>query len=388
MPHRSASAQPEAATLIRLSDELTTALRGVIDSSRLRGLGPMEIARTLGIDKTLTSRLLTALRAPDPLAALGSLPGAVPLRQFVRAAREHGASARAVRAADRELLAFDQELQRTFGTRTRLDAALADALPDARRRQQESARQAVHRGLSLIKGVSIDLASVTWLILPSPDHPDRADVIVLAAFLGVHRLRPSARVRFGASHARSRPSATLLSEYCQPRGLAISTTREHDLTFYEIASGPIGRDAAADVYFTDLLPGAVPRASAIEGGSPCTFGEAIAHPYKRLALNILIHDEVWPRCDFGLRAYDTALRGMVRVPDASRDADLLPLDASAVRSRATPDVVQSSPIPRFAELLQHVAAARGWDPVGAAPRLFRVELLYPLYGTQIMLVAT
>src|SRR4051812_48739689 len=149
-----ATTHPETADLVRLSDQLTTALRALIGSSPFGGLGPIELARVLGVDKTLTSRLMAALRASDPLAALGSLPGTAPLRQFVRAARRHGADGAAARGAEAELRAFDRELQRSFGTRTRLDAVIADALPQTRRRHQESARQAVYRGMALLKGVS------------------------------------------------------------------------------------------------------------------------------------------------------------------------------------------------------------------------------------------
>src|SRR6185436_20122469 len=157
----------ETAAMVRLADELTTALRSMIDSSPFAGLGPIEITRTLGVDKTFSSRLMSALRAEDPLVALSLLPGVVPLRQFVDAARKQGARARAVQSAEHKLRAFDHELQRAFGTRTRLDAVIADTLPVARRRHEDTARQGVYRGMALIKGVSIDLESFTWIVHPS-----------------------------------------------------------------------------------------------------------------------------------------------------------------------------------------------------------------------------
>src|SRR4029453_4852180 len=112
------------------------------------------------------SRLMSALRTSDSLVALSLLPGVVPLRQFIAAARERGASAKSVQAAERALRAFDHELQRSFGTRTRLDAVIADALPEARRRHEDGARQAVYRGMAMIKGASIDLESYTWVVHP------------------------------------------------------------------------------------------------------------------------------------------------------------------------------------------------------------------------------
>src|SRR5688572_23923636 len=139
------AAIPQTAEMESLSDRLTDALRAMIRASPLRGLGPMDVARALDIDKTLASRLMTALRARDSLAALVALPGTGPLRRFVNAARKHGASPRAADTAEKRVLDFEQALQRTFGTRTHLDAALSDALPEARRRHQDTARQSVYR---------------------------------------------------------------------------------------------------------------------------------------------------------------------------------------------------------------------------------------------------
>src|SRR5262245_16922566 len=166
----------ETAAMVRLSDDLIAALRAVIDSSPFAGLGPIELGRFLGIDKTLASRLMSALRANDSMVALSLLPGVVPMRQFLAAARRHGAGARVVTTAERKLRAFHHELERAFGTRTRLDALIADALPDARRRHEDTARQAVYRGMASIKGVSIDLESYTWVVQPSRKATRRVDM--------------------------------------------------------------------------------------------------------------------------------------------------------------------------------------------------------------------
>src|SRR5262249_54641114 len=103
------TAPSAAATLARLSDQVTTALRAVLGSPRLKGLGPIEVSRVLGVDKTLASRLMAALRCTDPMAALRALPGTVPLRRLVSAARELGVSAAATGAAERELRHFELE---------------------------------------------------------------------------------------------------------------------------------------------------------------------------------------------------------------------------------------------------------------------------------------
>jgi hypothetical protein len=382
----------ETAAMVRLADELTTALRSMIDSSPFAGLGPIEITRTLGVDKTFSSRLMSALRAEDPLVALSLLPGVVPLRQFVDAARKQGARARAVQSAEHKLRAFDHELQRAFGTRTRLDAVIADTLPEARRRHEESARQAVYRGMAMIKGISLDLNSITWVVHPSANNPRRVDILVLAAFVGIHRLRPTARFRVGANHARMRSSedAKLLRQFCRPPDLSISVSSDKDYTFYEVSTGSVRRDAGADVFLSELLTDAAPRKDPRKANGVWHVGEVSLYPMRRLELVLLVHRNVWPGCDFSLRAYDTAGRDVVVLPAPDREFDRLSIDATIARSPADAEALRASPVPRYSDVLRHLTTPLGWkleeSPGGSVFNKISCEIAYPLYGSQIMLV--
>jgi hypothetical protein len=383
----------ETADLVRLAEELTSALRSLIDSSPFAGLGPIEITRTLGVDKTFTSRLMSALRAEDPLVALSLLPGVVPLRQFVDAAREQGARVRAVQAAEHKLRAFDHELQRAFGTRTRLDAAIADTLPEARRRHEESARQAVYRGMAMIKGISLDLNSVTWVAHPSKTNSRRVDIIVLAALIGIHRLRPTARFRVGANHAggmQSAENAKLLREFCRPADLSISVSTEKDYTFYEVSTGSVRRDAGADVFLSELLKDAAPRKDPRATKGVWHVGEVCLYPTRRLELALLVHRDIWPGCEFSLRAYDTAGRDVVVLPEPGREFDRMSIDAAIVRAPADAVALRSSPVPGYSDVLRNVTTQLAWkleEPSGK-PVFNKIscEIAYPLYGSQIMLV--
>lgn len=387
MPAETLLSPPETAELARHSEPLVAALRALVRGSPLEGLGPIEVSRTLRVDKTLASRLGNALRARDPLLALGLLPGPVPMRQFIRAARAAGADPEAADAAEQRLQAFQRALQRTFGTRTHLDAALHDALPDTRRRHQRTARQSVYRGMALIKGVSVDLISTTWIVHPSWGRAGRVDIQVVACFLGVRRLRPTAQVRFMSSHASGPPEAVagLLADLCRPADLSVAAERRGTETIYTLASGSIGRDAAADVYFAELLPGVAAKECAAVGDRPFHCGDVVAHPCKRLGLSILVHEEVWPGCGFVLRGYDTSGRGLADPGDRSWDADRIPLDA-AVESRPVSDEsLRALPVPGAEELFRRVTAPYGWD-LSAGFRQFSCEVCYPVCGTHVLLL--
>ena len=382
----------ETAAMVRLSDRLAAALRALIDASPFAGLGPIEVARILGVDKTLVSRLMSALRAGDPLVALSLLPGVVPLRQFLAASRERGAGPRTVQAAQRALQAFDHELQREFGTRTRLDAVIADALPEARRRHEDTARQGVYRGMALIKGVSIDLESITWVIHPSRRDAKRVDILVLAAYVGIHRLRPTARFRVGASHRRSRPKAgaRLLREFCRPPDVSIAVSHDRDYTFYEVSTGSVRRDAAADLFLSERLPGAAARTNPAREEKIFSVGEITIHPTRRLEMALLIHRDVWQGCDFSLRSYDYGGYGPIQLPDPGREFDRISVSAEVVRVPADAAALRASPVPNYSEILHHLTGPLGWkleDASGRPPfRKIGCEIAYPLYGAQILLV--
>jgi hypothetical protein len=380
----------ETAAIVRLSDALIAALRAVIDSSPFAGLGPIELGRNLGVDKTLASRLMSALRATDSMVALSLLPGVVPLRAFLAAAREHGAGARRVTDAERRLRAFDHELERSFGTRTRLDALLVDSLPEARRRHEDTARQAVYRGMALLKGVSIELESFTWIVHPSRKGAKRVDLLFLGAFVGVHRLRPTARFRVAAGYRRSHPEAgaRLLRRFCRPEHLSISSSVEKDYVFYEVSTGSVRRDAAADVFLTEHMPEAASRTDPASEKGAWGVGNVLAYPVKRVELVLLVHRDVWPDGAFEVVAYDTAGRGPVRLPDPDRESDRLSVDSAVEVTTASEDALRSSAVPGYAEILRSLMTPLGWKLEAAgrpAFRCFRCSIAYPIYGSQIML---
>ena len=373
--------ETETAALARLSAKLASALRTIIQSSALAGLGPIEVARALEIDKTLASRLLTALRAEDSLTALSALPGTAPLRHFIRAVRDKGADAKSINAAERALQRFELSLQSTFGNRTRLDAALSDALPDLRRRQQETARQSVFRGVSLIRGMSIDLASITWIVYPSLEQPGRIDTRFLAAFLGIRRLRASARIRLAGKHASAARGEGLLRELCRPGDLAISMSQGHGEAVYDISTPSIRQDDDVDVFLTEFIPGA--PASPGSDGALHIYGDGVDHPYKRFVLSILIHNQVWPGCDFSLHAYDIATRGILLPPTPASEAFRLPLDAEVTRAPVVNDEsLGAIPIFGYGGILRSLCG-----PVDLSQfRMFTCDLVYPMYSSQIAMV--
>src|SRR5262245_14452973 len=86
--------------------ELAESLRALV--GQLPGAaGPVALARRLKIDKVLASRVLKALRSPEPLAVIHAVPGPEPLRRLVRSAARVGASDTVVRRCNEAIAAFE-----------------------------------------------------------------------------------------------------------------------------------------------------------------------------------------------------------------------------------------------------------------------------------------
>ena len=45
--------------------------------------GPQQLAKELGVDKVLASRILKAMRAPDPMSVIHRVPGPEPMRRLL-----------------------------------------------------------------------------------------------------------------------------------------------------------------------------------------------------------------------------------------------------------------------------------------------------------------
>ena len=71
-----------------IGEELRRNIQGVIDALPEGHAKPAQLARHLGLEKVLTSRVVNAIRHEEPLATLSAAPGPAPLRRLLAAARK------------------------------------------------------------------------------------------------------------------------------------------------------------------------------------------------------------------------------------------------------------------------------------------------------------
>src|SRR4029450_5754098 len=78
------------ARVARIGNALARRLGRVIEAVPGTPRGPVRLARAIGVDKVLASRVLRAATNRDPIAALKMMPGPEPLRRLNQAAAKHG----------------------------------------------------------------------------------------------------------------------------------------------------------------------------------------------------------------------------------------------------------------------------------------------------------
>ncbi|HNQ23037.1 MAG TPA: hypothetical protein PKK06_08085 [Phycisphaerae bacterium] len=392
-PYEAAVAQH----LRRVGRELHDALQVLVEQIPAKSRSPQELARTLKVHRTLASRLLSAIRTDDPLAAIGRMPRSEGLRMILQAAKP-SVPRETIARAEAALSAFEQLVHGELGGWDGFEAAVTEWLPDARARFELANKQLAFKGMANLLGMRADVQLDTGIYYPDA-RGERCDIVLLEGMVNVRRLRPSVRIPIAVhtpNPSAPRPLAyvledvpperagdhyPLLEQFCSSPCPKLEAIRTGDLTTCVLAGNEIGANSAVDVF----------AASVVRGGRPLYRGPGdplvrphlsggVNLPAKVLLMNILLHEDVWPGNDPQLLIYDMHVRGMASPDDPARELDRLhgaetlqALGTGVARFRA-------SEVGRYVEMVQYVCQKLGWD--SNRLRGYRVRVQYPLLNAQ------
>ncbi len=378
-----------------LVDALNRLLEGVPEAEQ----GPQRLAKRLGVDKVLTSRLLKAVRSDDPMYAIHRMPGPEPLRRVVKASAKAGASADVIESASGAVDRFDRLIRVDVGDRSALEALLSAWVPEARREFELRRKQAAFRAMSQIKGTAADLYAEAAMLWPSTDG-EHVDVVWIKMVLGLHRLRPGVRVRLSSmrsveSPTTRRPSnldgepidrlgAAVMDEFSTAPAEAINTIHAGEQIHYLLSESAFGAERGIDLCTCEVNLTELPRYIPAERNRKAWFSSELALPAKRHQFDCFVHPELFRGATPTLRLFDTAIHGLVDVNDPMTPIDelelsetLQPLGRGIGRARATG-------VPHYHRLLTLVCEKlnrSGDELIG-----HRCDVAYPLYGTQMTMV--
>lgn len=380
--------------VLAVGRDLGGALSTLIEQIPGGPFGPVELARTLGVDKVLTSRVLKALRSRDPLARVYLLPGVDPLRRLVRAAARHVDGAH-VAAAESALSAFEQ-LRREAGDRSALDAIISAWVPEARREFELRRKQAAFKAMSQLRGAMVETNFSTVLLHPSADG-ELLDVVWVFGLLGLQRLRPKAPIKLASRritpageprHPRTLDGAAidqhdagLLEAYCSAPLPPLQVQTVGEVMHYCLEDAGFGPQSAVDLVFTEVNLAEMPKSPPPDSGRKGYVFAEVGTPSHTLVFDVLVHADVYRGAEPGLVIYDTALEGVADVNDPARDVDRLDTAEQLQHLGRGVDCIRNSDVPEAVPLIREVCERLTWDP--EAFRGYRCRIDYPIYGTQV-----
>jgi hypothetical protein len=149
---------------------------------------PSRLTRGLGLDKSLASRLVQAIRADSDAEFLHRLPSPTGLRMLLDAARVRGVAAPLLALAE-GVDRFEAVINGLPGGRQALDAQLGATSHLIRARREHVARQASFKALSFLFGHYTETLSTALFLVPAADGV-YVDVIEVHRRIGLHRVTP------------------------------------------------------------------------------------------------------------------------------------------------------------------------------------------------------
>lgn len=388
---------PELHVVVTASRRLGSSLDALIGAVSDTPARPSDLIKSLGINKDLASRVLSAVVASDPLTSAYIMPGPAPLRTMIRKAKRKGAPHATVQEAHDAVDAFERMLTEQVGDKTGLNAYLGAWLPEAREEVSTTARQLVYRGASLIKGLTADVASVSFIVHPSLENPKRCDTVMIGGWVGLKRLLPRVPMRFISRmvHPKHGPQTMFkpgegdfyarFMEQFSDRPLPATVKQTSDRTEYWLDDRGVGPNSSVRVFVCELYRQNHPidRESA-ETVPLRFFYSGIDLPVKSLLLDVFVADSLWPGAHPELRIYETAANGPANPSDSTRDVDVMDT-SEVIRPLGTSmDRFRFGRIPDYTAMLESAVSAHGWR--GSTFRGYRCQIDYPLYSSQVTMM--
>jgi len=403
--HRGAAeasgAQGHAGTFETAASDALCALRDAavtaIESIGGGNMNSLALSRRLGVDKSLTWRMVRFAQEPDAFSGSKHLPGDAGLRIFARAVRAHGADEATVErftaAADR----LEEVVRQHAGNRASFRALLAHctAEPHADERAMDFRRSA-HQANAALWG--IEASTRLMLAFLTPGANGTVDVALVSGFLGLRRMRrdqswPVARRRVLGHEGRTRerivmpldPSVPMdappiLAEFSTLRGEALRPMGTEHGFWYELPEGDVGTGGAVDCVFGERMPGAGPcvREGGVHGAEVLL---RLDMPVEHVLMDVFV-DRSLPVAGAPKASLYGLLSGGSGENCADRERDRMPLAEQPQEIGQEPRAWATPVAPRHWELIHD--CMRWIDRRPTDFRAHRLAMRWPLIPTALV----
>ncbi|MBM4108316.1 MAG: hypothetical protein FJ255_05815 [Phycisphaerae bacterium] len=358
---------------------------------------PQEVARRFGINRNLTWKLSKVMTAHDPFASLNYIPGEQGILLALDAFAKAGASRERVENVSAAVRRFRQVIGTHADDREQFELTLESMGLFEREGRPEGGREQAYRGNSMVWGVHARTRLASMFLAPG-DAPGTVDFVLIAGLLGFRRLRPNAKWRLFRSQLhddkggslRMRPDPLdlavrsdvphLLPSFCSENMPEIEVLTGADGIEYMLPGGPVGKQAAFDVFM-----GYIARGLPLYRDETNQYGSGAAPitlPTESLVFDVLAHRDVALQVKPEVLLYGYP-HGGTESPAAQTLHNRLPCNERAVELAGPPPAVATPAVPRYSRLAEFVYERMGWRPAEFTG--LRVTMPFPPMSSRVVL---
>jgi hypothetical protein len=359
---------------------------------------PQDIARQLGLHKSLAWKLSKIVTSDDPFAVLNHLPGTQGIDLAIDAFNKRGASSLAIE----QLRAAIEQLQGVIvdhaENREHLELTLESSGLYEPESKATGGRELAFRGNSMTWGVQTK--TLVRVAMLAPGENGLHDSAQIAAMLGFRRLRPDARWRLYRKQVRNDRGQAILSSGVQPIDPALRRLDDPPFILrafcsdnlpaiehvpgpegddYILPPGQIGNRAVLDYVQGYSLRGLT--AYRTEADEYASFAAAVSVPAERLIFDLIYHESIPVPSEPEVAVFGFPHGGMDN-PSTQTIRNKLPITCRVVPLRGSPPVCDTPLFPRYGELIDTTVRMMSWNP--AELRAVRVTLDYPTMNSTVV----
>lgn len=257
--------------------DLRLALAPVLEAVAGAKPRPARITLAIGLDKSLASRFVRALRSTSDLELMHLVPSPAGLRILADLATRY-----ADPASIHNLLAATERFERLIdsvaGGRAAIDAQISESSPVALEKRAHIAKQASFKAMSFLLGHFCDVLTTSLFLVPS-ENGQRVDGIEIHRRTGLRRMRPSTPL-------------ALMSVWTEPDDAAV----ENAIRF-ETLAGDRGSENPAGFILPEFSTQPIPELEVVHDGEMTTLvlaGDPNVHAPAQFTSAFRIRNG-WPR---------------------------------------------------------------------------------------------
>jgi hypothetical protein len=355
----------------------------------------VELSHTLKISKDSSSRLLRGLSKDDATAALLTLPGPSPLRNILSAARCKGVPDDVVHHAEGAVLDLELLIRDEFGDRVSLDSMICSMLPEEQLRQETINKQLVYRGMSQLRGASVDTLVNSAILMPSADK-NFLDGAWIMGWFGLRRIRPGASVQMLSARVGeqvdTRPDvdlrglpfngnqAAFIEPFCSKPLPPIRIELAGVAVQYSLGESLVGLRGSVDVVLGSLTTRCLKAVADQSRPRLCGPTMEITTPARQAVFDVWVHKQIHSGRAPELRIFDTTIRGLADMNDPSRAQDRCALQDRIEFLGSGTSGALIADVQRYRELIDYSLRQLGFSAADFV--VYRCRSDYPMYGAQ------